>query len=300
MADQSYSSLYDTWFRVLSASFAAMTPGGIAGVAPFARPAPEETDGAANPMQAAFSTAQQAFSNLYLGYANALGANGSMRSLEDWLKAAPAELKKTFEQLSASIKVPMLPAALDPRVPSPLAAGMGHAFTALADALGLAPTRELRAAYRELLAAMAEQRTQQVKYLAYLASEWSKVGDRLVKRLREMGERGEKVDSLLAFVRLWAVVADDVLHDAMQSQKGVSYTTAYMRSAARARQQRNRLIEIGSEFVGVPTRAEIDEVHREIHEIKKHLRRAAREQDEPAPPRRRPRAVQARQGRRSK
>lgn len=300
MNHQAVSSLYDMWFRVLSSSFAAMTPGGAAGIGSFAAPASDRSDGAVNPMEAALSAAQQAFSTLYQGYAKALRANGSVAPLEQWLMAAPNELTKVVERFAASLKLPTLPVALDGGPPTPWGAGVEHAFTAIGDALGLAAPRELRAAYRELLAALAEQRSQQVRYLAFVAGQWSKVSERLVQRLREMGERGETVDSVLALVRLWAAVADDVMHDAMQSPQGVSHTTAYMRSAARARLQRNRLIEVGSELVGVPTRAEIDEVHREIHQIKKQLRRAAREQDEPAAARQRTRSVPAKRSRRAK
>ena len=171
-----------------------------------------------------------------------------------------------------------------------LATGLGTNLSGLGDAIGLAPTRALRDAYRDLLIAIADQRTAQLKYVAFLGEALGKVSDRLLVRLREMGERGETVDSLLALVRLWASIADDALHDAMQSEKGVAYTTAYIRGATRSRQHRNRLIEILSELCNVPTRAEIDDMHREIHELKKQLRRSARnEQRLPEAPRKRSR-----------
>ena len=91
-----------------------------------------------------------------------------------------------------------------------------------------------------------------------------------------MGDVANRWIPCWRLLRLWASVADDVLHDAMQSEEGVAYTAAYIRGATRSRQQRNRMIEILSELCNVPTRAEVDDLHREVHALKKQLRRSAR------------------------
>jgi polyhydroxyalkanoate synthase subunit PhaE len=274
----SAASLYESWLRVVPAFFAAMTPGVVptaSGIETLASAA----DGAhptVKPILEAVATAQQVFTSLYVGYAQAIGAGMPAASGASWLQASSEAMKRILEQGAQLLGTPALAFATNPLMSYPLITGLEQTFTALGDAIGLAPTRALRDAYRELVAALAAQRAAQLKFLLFLGKEWGTVAERLATRLREMSSQGENIDSLLAFVRMWAAVADDTAHDAMQSEEGVRLTTEYIRAATRARQQRTRLIEILSELCNVPTRAEVDDVHREIHDVKKQLRQLTR------------------------
>ena len=60
-----------------------------------------------------------------------------------------------------------------------------------------------------------------------------------------------------------------------------------VRAASRARQQKQRVVAIASEWLNIPTRAEVDDAYREIQELKRELRRlrksAARPPATPVP-----------------
>jgi outer membrane murein-binding lipoprotein Lpp len=92
-----------------------------------------------------------------------------------------------------------------------------------------------------------------------------------------MGARGERVDSLMALVRLWAGVAEKTLHEALQSKPGLDATAAYVRAALRYRQQQNRVVETLSGLAGVPTRTEVDDAAFEIQTLKRQVRELQRE-----------------------
>jgi hypothetical protein len=166
---------------------------------------------------------------------------------------------------------------LDVRTTHPLLDGLDRTFSALADAFGLGPSRALRDAWRELIAADLERRKAQLDYFAVVAGAWSDVVDGVGIRLREMGARGERVDSLMALVRLWAGVAEKTLHEALQSKPGLDATAAYVRAALRYRQQQNRVVETLSGLAGVPTRTEVDDAAFEIQTLKRQVRELQRE-----------------------
>ncbi|MET0680784.1 MAG: poly(R)-hydroxyalkanoic acid synthase subunit PhaE, partial [Burkholderiales bacterium] len=108
-------------------------------------------------------------------------------------------------------------------------------------------------------------------------SGWSKVIEGVGKRLGEMRASGERVESLVDLVRLWAGVAEKTLHEAMQSKPGLDATAEYLRAALRYRQQQNRLVEILSGLLNVPARSEVDDAYLEIQTLKRQVRALQRE-----------------------
>lgn len=176
--------------------------------------------------------------------------------------------------------------SIDATVAHPHLEGLDRTFTALADAFGLGPSKALRDTWLDLIAADKERRKAQLDYFSVLGSAASEVVASVAARLSEMAARGEQVDSMMSWVRLWANVADKTVHEAMQSEAGLKATADYVRAALRYRQSRNRLIELVSELLNVPTRAELDEAYREIQQLKRQLRGLRRgEQQSPSKPR---------------
>lgn len=155
----------------------------------------------------------------------------------------------------------------------PLSLNLERTYGGLADAFGLAPSRELQHAGREMLASAFAKRQAQAEYLALATGALAKGAETTMTRLREMGRRGESVDSLLALVRLWARATDEAVHVAMQTPEALDASAKLLRAAMRSRQQQQRVVAIASEALNVPTRAEVDAAYREIQDLKRELRR---------------------------
>ena len=155
----------------------------------------------------------------------------------------------------------------------PLSLNIERTYGGLADAFGLAPTRELQQAGREMLACAVARRQAQAEYFGLVVGALAKGAEGTMARLREMGQRGESVDSLLALVRLWAKSTDQAVHAAMQTPDALEASAKLLRLAMRSRQQQQRMVAIASEALNVPTRAEVDAAYREIQELKRELRR---------------------------
>lgn len=165
---------------------------------------------------------------------------------------------------------------------SQLALGMERTFGGLGEAFGLGPLRQLQAAWGEMLVAGAAKQHAQVEYLALAARAFATGTASLLGKLQAMGARGERVESLLAFLRMWVKEVDAPLHDTMQGNAGLDATAKVIRSSTAHRQQVQKVVGIASEALHVPTRTDLNEAFREIQELKRELRRLKRAL--PAPP----------------
>jgi hypothetical protein len=159
----------------------------------------------------------------------------------------------------------------------PYLEGLDRTFSALTDAFGLGPSKAIRDAWRKLITADEQRRAVQLEYFALLGATWGQIVEGVVARLSEMAARGEQIDSILGWIRLWASVAERAVHEAMQSEAGLKATSDYIRAAMRYRQSRNRLVEILSESLNVPTRTELDDAYWEIQQLKREMRELRRE-----------------------
>jgi hypothetical protein len=156
---------------------------------------------------------------------------------------------------------------------SQLQLGIERTFGGLGEAFGLGPMRELQQAWREMLTANAAKQRAQGEYLAVAVQAWVKGTQGLLQELQAMGARGERVESLLAFIRLWAKSIDGPMHEAMQDARGLEATAKLISASSRHRQQMQKAIGLASEALHVPTGADMDEAFREIQELKRELRR---------------------------
>jgi hypothetical protein len=161
--------------------------------------------------------------------------------------------------------------------------GMERTFGGLGEAFGLGPLRQLQDAWREMLASSAAKQRAQLEYLALAAQAFASGTASLMQDLQSIGSRGERVDSLLAFIRMWAKAVDAPLHDAMQGGPGLEATAKVIRASTQHRQQVQKVVGIASEALHMPTRDDMNQAFREIQELKRELRRMKRAAPAPAP-----------------
>lgn len=293
------TSLYTAWFDILPGFFRAMLPPGGAGVASPATGSAEQTSlpFPADQVAKALNAMNGILPQIYQSYLPLLAQGGL--SAEP-LKAFANAGTETFNRLRESLAFPgsawpdlqawngftqfaqpwnlwlaSLVTGEHPhgQGPHPLRVGMERTFGGLGEAFGLGPMRELDQAWREMFSAGVAKERAQLEYLALVGEAWNEGTQRLLHELNAMGARGERIESLLAFIRLWAKTVDGAMHEAMQSERGLAVTAKVMRAATRHRQQLQKAVGLASESLHMPTRADVDEAYREIQELKRELRR---------------------------
>jgi len=281
-------ALYAWWLDLIPALFGAS---GAKARDPKAQT--EGNDGSRSPpgvahVPQALEMTRQLITPLYQGFLQALLANPQPeRAFGTLLEQTLSHLRSASRSLAdMATTMPSQQGALpigwnflaDPvsafgEAMKPLSLNLERAYGGLADAFGLAPSRELQLAGREMLQCAFAKRQAQAEYLGLAVGALAKGAEGTLARLREMGQRGESVDSLLALVRLWARSTDEAVHAAMQTPEALEASAKLMRVAMRARKQQQRVVAIASEALNVPTRAEVDAAYREIQDLKRELRR---------------------------
>jgi len=116
---------------------------------------------------------------------------------------------------------------------------------------------------------------------------------KLLRRLADMAERGERVDSVLALMRMWAVATEEAVHQILQSERGLEATAAVTRAGLAYRRRTQDFASIIADTLDMATRRDLDEAYREIQALKRELR-SLRASPPPAAPTRKPRASGAR------
>jgi head-tail adaptor len=288
------TALYRNWFGMIEAWTRMLTvspraaPGNLFSVAANEERAGEPgVSGAAapnavRPVMEALELTRRLLSQHYASLFPAPGTAGA-----DWHAAAAANAArlKGLADASAAMQKQILESglrALSGFTPASLATGfpqlegLDRTYSALTDAFGLGPSKAVRDAWRELLVADQARRKAQLEYFALVAGVSSKVLEEGLVKLRDMAARGEAVDSLLGWVRLWAGVADKAMHEMMQSEAGMKASTDCVRAALRYRQQQHRLVAVVSGLLNVPTRAELDDAYLEIQQLKRQMRELQR------------------------
>lgn len=292
------TSLYTAWLNALPEAFRAMVPAATAPAVPAAAnsdafdapPMPFPVDQVAK----AVNLLDGMLTQLYQGYLPLLAkGNLTAEPFQAMADGAADALNKLLAAMSSPLGAlpdmtglaPLLKpwAAMLPGLnlgaqghhagTSQLMLGMERTFGGLAEAFGLGPMRELEQALSEMLASSTAKQRAQIEYLAVVAQAWKAGTAGMLTELQAMGARGERVESLLGFIRLWAKAIDAPLHEAMQGTHGLEVTAKVIRASSRHREQVQKAIGLASEALHVPTRNDMDDAFREIQELKRELRR---------------------------
>lgn len=305
-------AVYDAWLAMLPqflAQFGASVPAGAANAAeatslPF--PADQVARAAALTQQALQSLSQSYAPMLEAGGAPALLHQWAATSMplfagmlqpaatagatpavpaNPWLAAFPFPTTLTSGSVQGAVGAAMLPfqqmqqAWMD--LGTQMTSGSQDAyltafdrtFGALADALGLGPMRKMHSAARELMQASLEQNQARTRYALLVQQTFASGLGKLHLRLAEMSKAGERIDSVLALLRLWATCTEQAVHEALQSDDGLTATAAVARAGLAHRKKLQRVAAIVADSLDMATRRDLDEAFREIQQLKRELRK---------------------------
>ena len=154
----------------------------------------------------------------------------------------------------------------------PLLAGLRHVFAGAHDAVGWGLYTRLAEAMGELGRAQIAARDAQAKVWAGIAEIWETARRRFEEERQASIERKESFADVQAFLGAWTRVLDAAAQEALQSEAGLALTAEANRAVSRLRVAQNRVVELWSELYNVPTRAELDEAYRLIHELRQEVR----------------------------
>ena len=167
---------------------------------------------------------------------------------------------------------------------------LDRTFGALGDALGFGPARKLQAAGQKIMAAAIAQNEARTAYGVLVQSALAAGLQRLLLQLADKSQANERVDSVLALMRMWAVGTEEAVHEVLQSERGLEATAAVMRAGLNYRRQMQAFASIIADALDMATRRDLDDAYREIQALKRELRSMSASTAHVPPPTTRPRA----------
>jgi poly[(R)-3-hydroxyalkanoate] polymerase subunit PhaE len=106
---------------------------------------------------------------------------------------------------------------------------------------------------------------------------WMKAAGAFAKLLNERADKGEALESWREVLALWVETANEVLLETQRSEAFLKTQRDLVKASSELRLAQQELAEFYSEMFGYPTRAELDDVHKTVTELRRELRALKRE-----------------------
>jgi class III poly(R)-hydroxyalkanoic acid synthase PhaE subunit len=136
----------------------------------------------------------------------------------------------------------------------------------------LGPTREFNGKLLSGFEAWTNLYKSSIDYQLVLGDIQVKSFESLMKELVAKAEKGENIDDWKQFQTLWSQVADDVFEKAFCEEHNLKVRGEFLNNLNKYRIQQQGLMEVYLHMMNLPSRHEIDEVHRTIYELKKEVK----------------------------
>jgi polyhydroxyalkanoate synthase subunit PhaE len=116
-------------------------------------------------------------------------------------------------------------------------------------------------------------RRRSLEHNAVVLEGWTRAAGEFAKVLNERAERGEApLQSVRELLTLWGDTANRVFLEMQRSEAFLSTQRELLRASTDLRLAQRAVAEFYSEMFGYPTRAELDDVHKAVTEMRRELR----------------------------
>jgi class III poly(R)-hydroxyalkanoic acid synthase PhaE subunit len=109
-------------------------------------------------------------------------------------------------------------------------------------------------------------------YQIVLLDVWLKASEEMMRELASTEEKGEMVQNWQQLLQVWSSVFDRVFAQTFRAENGLEVQGNFLNSALTYRLYQQQLIEVFLKMYGLPTRSEVDEIHRSIYELRKEIK----------------------------
>jgi len=168
----------------------------------------------------------------------------------------------------------------DPRAWFSNLGGMDEVLQRMAEGPRLADMWNTERKLLNLFTAWAALRRRSIEHNTVMLEAWMQAASAFAKTLNEKAERKETLDSWRDVLGLWVETANKTMLETQRSEKYLHSQREILKASTELRLAQQEVAGFYSEVFGYPTRAELDDVHRTVTELRRELRalqRAARE-----------------------
>jgi len=174
---------------------------------------------------------------------------------------------------SDPIVAAMLARILDPRGWMSATNEVDEALQRMAEGPRLADLWNVERQFAEVSNAWVRMRQRSFEHNKVMLDAWTRAAGAFAKRLNARIENGEPpLDSMRAFLTLWGETANEVLLETQRSDAFLETQREVLKASTDLRLAQRKVAEFYSEMYGYPTRAELDDVHKSVTELRRELR----------------------------
>ena len=111
-----------------------------------------------------------------------------------------------------------------------------------------------------------------VDYQLVLVDVWLKAYEELTRELASSKEKDETIQNWQQFLQVWSRVFDRVFAQTFRSEDALEIQGKFLNSAMTYRLHQQQLMEVFLKMNDLPSRSEVDEIHRSIYELRKEIK----------------------------
>lgn len=137
---------------------------------------------------------------------------------------------------------------------------------------GLGYTRELDNKIRKGFQTWQQYRRIDMEYQVMVAQAWVKLFEKLQLELVALAQKGETIQSLEQLATLWYELADPIFIEVFRSEPYIRKQGELLSATMALRIQQRDMVELWLKSNDIPTRTEVDVVHRNIYEQRKEIK----------------------------
>ena len=194
------------------------------------------------------------------------------------LWSSALELSQTFARNLQQGKEPdPLVSALLGRIFDPSAwfagtDGMDAALNRLAQGPRLADLWNTERQMLTVFSAWTALRRRSLEHNTVMLEAWLLAASSFAKILNEKADRNEVLESWREVLALWVETADNVLLETQRSDAYLKSQRELLKASTDLRLAQQEIAEFYSQMFGYPTRAELDDVHKALTELRREVR----------------------------
>ena len=111
-----------------------------------------------------------------------------------------------------------------------------------------------------------------VDYQLVLVEVWLKAFEEVMRELASSQEKDETIQNWQQFLQVWSSVFDRVFAQTFRSEDALEIQGKFLNSAMTYRLHQQQLMEVFLKMNDLPSRSEVDEIHRSIYELRKEIK----------------------------
>src|SRR3712207_6553912 len=166
---------------------------------------------------------------------------------------------------------------VDPRVWLSAGDDMEEALQRMAQGPRLADLWDTERRYAKVFQAWMTLRRRGLEHQAVLLEGWTTAARRFADRLGELSSKGEAPASQRDALDLWIGTANRALLEMQRSDRYLASQAQVLRASTELRLAQQEVAEYYGQMFGLPTRMELDDVHKSLTEMRRELRATRRQ-----------------------